>query len=46
MGNFTEKDLVEFGNQLLSKKRTAKKNKKQVNDADLQNFYHKKNNVS
>lgn len=44
MKTFTEKDLVEFGNQLLSKKRTAKRNKTQVNDADLQNFYVKNAN--
>lgn len=39
---FTEKDLVEFGNQLLSKQRKVKKNKDKVNDSDLQNFYESK----
>lgn len=42
MKQFTEKDLVEFGNQLLSKERTVKRSKDKVHDTDLQKFYDKK----
>ena len=42
MKQFTEKDLVDFGNQLLSKGRTVKRSKDKVNDVDLQKYYETK----
>lgn len=40
MKTYTEKEMVDFGNYLLSDKRkkSVRKNKKEVNHADLENF--------